>query len=56
MKTSGLNTTELGAYCWERVLVAEQVERWHQSAQDAKVQPLLIMADQKTLQKRHQEV
>ena len=56
MEASGLNTTELCAYCRERFLVSEQVELWHQSTHDAKVQPLLIMADQKTLQKRHQEV
>jgi len=33
----------------------EQVDRWRQAAQDANAQPLLTKADQKDLQKRHQE-
>ena len=39
----------------ERGLFPEQVDRWRQAAQDANAQPLLTMADQKDLQKRHQE-
>jgi transposase-like protein len=55
LESAGLNCTELAAYCRERGLFPEQVARWRQSAQDANAQPLLTMADQKDLQKRHQE-
>ena len=55
LETAGLNPTELGGYCRERGLFPEQVDRWRQAAQDANAQPLLTMADQKDLQKRHQE-
>jgi hypothetical protein len=34
-------------------LYPEQVDRWRKAAQDANAQPLLTMADQKDLQKRH---
>jgi transposase-like protein len=49
LETAGLNATELGGYCRERGLFPEQ------AAQDANAKPLLTMADQKDLQKRHQE-
>ena len=52
--SAGLNATELGGYCRERGLFPEQVDRWRQAAQDAIAQPLLTMADQKDLEKRHQ--
>ena len=55
LESAGLNSTELAAYCRERGLFPEQVDRWRQAAQDANAQPLLTMADQKDLQKRHQE-
>nr|WP_255441044.1 hypothetical protein [Synechococcus sp. HK01-R] len=55
LETAGLNATELGGYCRERGLYPVQVDRWCQAAQDANAQPLLTMADQKDLQKRHQE-
>ena len=55
LETAGRNATELGGYCRERGLFPEQVVRWRQAAQDANAQPLLTMADQKDLQKRHQE-
>ena len=55
LETSGLNATELDGYCRERGLFPEQVDRWRQAAQDANAQPLLTMADQKDLQKLHQE-
>jgi len=54
LETAGLNTTELSAYCRERGLYPEQVDRWRQAAQDANAQPLLTMAEQKDLGKRHQ--
>ena len=54
LETAGLNSTELGAYCRERGLFPEQVDRWQQAAQDANAQPLLRMAEQKDLEKRHQ--
>ena len=54
LETAGLNATELGGYCRERGLFPEQVDRWRQAAQDANAQPLLTMAEQKDLEKRHQ--
>jgi transposase-like protein len=54
LESAGLNATELGGYCRERGLFPEQVGRWRQAAQDANAQPLLTMADQKDLEKRHQ--
>ena len=54
LETAGLNSTELGAYCRERGLFPEQVDRWRQAAQDANAQTLLTMAEQKDLEKRHQ--
>ena len=54
LESAGLNATELGVYCRERGLFPEQVGRWRQAAQDANAQPLLTMADQKDLEKRHQ--
>ena len=54
LESAGLNATELGGYCRERGLFPEQVDRWRQAAQDAIAQPLLTMADQKDLEKRHQ--
>ena len=55
LESAGFNSTEVSAYCRERGLFPEQVDRWQQSAQDANAQPLLSMIDQKDLQKRHQE-
>jgi len=52
---AGLNASELSVYCCERGLFPEQVARWREAAQDANAQPLLRMADQKDLHKRHQE-
>ena len=54
LETAGLNTTELSAYCRERGLYPEQVDRWRQAAQDANAQPLLTMAEKKDLEKHHQ--
>ncbi|MFN9804638.1 MAG: hypothetical protein ACK54Y_12525 [Bacteroidota bacterium] len=55
LETAGLNDTELGAYCQERGLYPEQVDRWRQAAQDANALPQLTMAEQKDLEKRHQQ-
>ena len=55
LETAGLNDTELGAYCRERGLYPEQVDRWRQAAQDANALPQLTMAEQKDLEKRHQQ-
>jgi transposase len=55
LETADLYATELGGYCRERALFPEQVARWRQAALDPNAQPLLTMADQKDLQKRHQE-
>jgi transposase-like protein len=41
LETAWLNATELGAYCRERGLFPEQMDRWRQAAQDANAQPLL---------------
>ena len=51
LETAGLNATELSAYCRERGLFPEQVERWRQAAQDANAKPVLTMAEQKELEK-----
>ena len=55
LETACLNATELCGYCRERGLFPEQLVRWRQAAQDDHAQPLLTMADQKDLQKRHKE-
>jgi hypothetical protein len=55
LEAAGLNATELGAYCRKRGLFPEQVDRLRQAAQDANAQPLLRMAEQKDLEKRHQQ-
>ena len=41
LETAGLNATELSAYCRERGLYPEQVERWRQAAQDANEKTVL---------------
>ena len=51
LETSGLNATELSAYCRERGLFPEQVSRWRQAAQDANAKPVLTMAEQKELER-----
>jgi transposase len=51
METAGLNATELSAYCRERGLFPEQVERWRQAAQDANEKPVLTLKEQKELEK-----
>ena len=55
LESAGLNATELGALCRERGLYPEQVDRWRQAAQDANANSMLTMADQKDLEKRHQQ-
>jgi transposase-like protein len=51
LETAGLNATELSAYCRERGLYPEQVERWRQTAQDANEKPVLTLTEQKELEK-----
>ncbi len=51
LESSGLNATELSAYCRERGLFPEQVERWRQAAQDVNAKPVLTMAEQKEIEK-----
>ena len=51
LESSGLNATEISAYCRERGLFPEQVSRWRQAAQDANAKPVLTMAEQKELEK-----
>ena len=55
LESAGLNATELGAFCRERGLYPEQVDRWRQAAQDANANSMLTMTDQKDLEKRHQQ-
>jgi transposase len=43
LETAGLNATELSAYCRERALYPEQVERWQQASQDANEKPVLTL-------------
>jgi transposase len=51
LETARLNATELSAYCRERGLYPEQVERWRQAAQDAKEKPVLTLKEQKELER-----
>ena len=55
LESAGLNATELSSYCRERGLFAEQVDRWRQMAQDANANAVLTMAEQRDLEKRHQQ-
>ncbi len=51
LETAGLNATELSAYCRERGLYPEQVERWRQASQYANEKPVLTLKEQKELEK-----
>jgi transposase len=51
LETAGLNATELSAYCQERGLYPEQVERWRQASQDANEKPVLTLKEQKELER-----
>jgi uncharacterized small protein (DUF1192 family) len=51
LETAGLNATELSAYCRERGLYPEQVERWRQAATDANEKPVLTLKEQKELER-----
>jgi len=51
LETAGFNETELSAYCRERGLYPEQVERWRQASQDANQKPVLTLKEQKELEK-----
>ena len=55
LETAGLNATELSAYCCERGLYLEQVDRWRQTSQDANEKPVLTLTKQKDLDRRHQQ-
>ena len=59
LESAGFNATELSAYCRERGLFPEQVDRWRQTAQDANANAIanavLTMAEQRDLEKRHQQ-
>lgn len=48
METAGLNATELSAYCRERGLFPQQVERWRQAAQDANEKPTLTLKSRRS--------
>ena len=47
LETAGLNATELGAYCRERGLYPEQMDRCHQAAQDANEKLVLTLKELK---------
>ena len=51
LETAGLNATELSAYCRQKGLYPEQVDRWRQPSQDANEKPVLTMKEQKELEK-----
>ena len=55
LASAGFNATELSAYCRERGLFPEQVDSWRQTAQDANANAVLTMAEQRDLEKRHQQ-
>ena len=51
LESTGLNATELSAYCRARGVFPNQVSRWRQAAQDANAKPALTMARQKELER-----
>lgn len=51
LETAGQCATELIAYCQERGLFSEQVNCWRQVATDANATLVLMMAEQKELDK-----
>ena len=51
LEAAGLNATELRAYCRERGLCSEQLERWRQAPQDANEKPVLTLIEQKELER-----
>jgi transposase-like protein len=51
LETAGLNASELSAYCRERGLYPEQVERWRQASQDANEKPVLTLKEQRELER-----
>jgi hypothetical protein len=51
LETAGLNATELSAYCRERGLYPEKVERWRQASQAANEKPVLTLKEQKELER-----
>ena len=51
LETAELNATELSAYCRQKGLYPEQVDRWRQASQDANEKPVLTMKEQKGLEK-----
>ncbi len=51
LETAGLNATELSAYCRERGLFPEKVERWQLASQDASDKPVLALKELKELEK-----
>jgi hypothetical protein len=51
LETAGLNANEVSAYCRERGLYPEQVERWRQADQDSNEKPVLTLKKQKELKK-----
>ena len=55
LETAGLNAAELSAYCRERGVYLEQVERWRQASQDAIEKPVLTLGEQKDLDRRHHQ-
>jgi len=54
-ETAGFNATELSSYCRELGLFAEPADRWRQTAPDANANAVLTMAEQRDLEKRHQQ-
>ena len=51
LETAELNATELSAYCRQKGLYPEQVDRWRQASQDANEKPVLTIKEQKELEK-----
>jgi len=51
LETAGLNVTELSAYCRERGLFPDQVQRCRQASQDANDKPMFTLNEQKELEK-----
>ena len=55
LENARFNATELSSYSRERGLLAEQIDRWRQTALDANTNAVQTMAEQPDLEKRHQQ-
>ena len=55
IQSTGLDGSDLGAFCRERGLYPKQLARWRQAAEDANSSSAANMSDQRELRKQNQE-